>query len=45
MNWFMLIGGALWLGAAVQAHFQSNWQMVIVSIAYAISQFALATVR
>lgn len=41
MNYFVLVGGALWLGAAVQAYINGNYRMVIVAIAYAVSQFAL----
>jgi hypothetical protein len=41
MNWFILLGGILWLCGAVQAYYQGNYRMAIVSIAYAISQFAL----
>lgn len=41
MNWFVLVGGLLWLGGAVNWYIQGNYRMVVVAIAYAISQFAL----
>ena len=41
MNYFILAGGLLWLGGAVQYYVNDNYRMAIVAIAYAISQFAL----
>lgn len=42
MNYFVMAGGVLWICGAVQAYLQGNSVMVVVSIAYATSQFALA---
>jgi hypothetical protein len=42
MNYFIVAGGILWICGAVQAYQQGNKIMVIVSLAYATSQFALA---
>ena len=41
MNWFVLAGGILWLFGAGEYYVNGNWRMMIVAIAYAISQFAL----
>lgn len=41
MNWFILAGGVLWVCGAVSYYSNGNWRMTIVSICYAISQFAL----
>jgi len=41
VNYFVLIGGLLWLGGSVQYYLQGNYRMVIVAIAYACAQFAL----
>ena len=41
VNYFILVGGGLWLGAAVQAYINGNYRMMVVAIAYAVSQFAL----
>ena len=41
MNWFVLLGGALWLGGAVQYYWAGNWRMAVVAICYAVAQFAL----
>jgi hypothetical protein len=42
MNYFVFAGGVLWIGGAFQAYAQGNKTMVIVSICYAVAQFALA---
>jgi len=41
MNYFILIGGILWLGGAFQYYWNGNYRMTIVAVAYACSQFAL----
>jgi hypothetical protein len=45
MNYFVLIGGILWLGGAVQYYWHNNYRMAIVSIAYACAQFALVNAK
>ena len=45
MNWFVLAGGALWLGAAVQWAMDGNYRMAWVAVCYAASQFALMGAR
>lgn len=41
INWFIFLGGILWVCGGIQAYANGNYRMAIVSIAYAISQFAL----
>lgn len=45
MNWFMVAGGLLWIGSAVQAFYQGQILMGIVSLCYAGAQFALGGVK
>ena len=41
MNWFVLAGGLLWMGAAAQWSYDGNLRMAGVAICYAVSQFIL----
>jgi hypothetical protein len=45
MNYFVLVGGALWLGGAVQWYIAGNYRMAVVAVAYSISQLALMGVK
>ena len=45
MNWFVVIGGILWLGGAIQYWYKGNNRMAVVAICYAIAQFALTEAK
>jgi len=45
LNWFIVASGVLWVAGGVQAFVEGNWQMGVVSLAYAVAQFALAGVK
>ena len=45
MNWFILLGGLLWLCGALQYWYKGNWRMSIVAICYAVAQFALVEAK
>jgi hypothetical protein len=45
MNWFVAVGGALWLGGAIQWYVQGNTRMALMAACYAASQFVLMGVK
>lgn len=42
MNWFVVVAGVLYLGAAVNYYINGNNPLCVAFVAYAVANFALA---
>jgi hypothetical protein len=45
MNWWMIAGGFLMLGASGQAVYSGDWRTSVIFLCYAVANFLLAGVK